>query len=88
MSARDDERVARTRLRSLKKARAARARNLERARRAREHDRERFAVWIRREHVAFALHVAQPGERGLLDGWRKVLTERPALYGPRLGGET
>lgn len=81
MTPQAQERTARTRLRSLAKARKARARNAERARKEDARTRERFREWVLREQLAFALHAADPGDGRALCAWRKVLRERPPRYG-------
>lgn len=80
MTPAQEERNARTRLRSLAKARRERARKA--ALRARDEEKLRitFRAWLGRERAAFALQQADPAKRSV---WIKVLRERPALYGRR-----
>jgi hypothetical protein len=78
-----DEHRTMQRLKSLQKARQALARRVAAQRRDEEHARREFKQWLRRERLAYETHAAQPDDHQLLRAWRKILAERPALYGRR-----
>lgn len=80
MTAQQEERLARGRLRGLEKARAARRRNIERQHRAEVTAQRAFRAWLVREREAFT---AAQLDRKARRAWLRVLRERPALYGRR-----
>lgn len=81
MTVQEQEKLHHKRLRALAKGRKTRSRNAQRRQANMERHAVRFEQWIKREHAAFALHVAFPDDLKLRRAWLKVLRERPELYG-------
>jgi hypothetical protein len=86
LTAAEDERRARARLRAAAKGRRTIARNAQRRRQDDARARRAFKSWITAERRSFTAY-ASDHDPALLSAWREVLRERPELYGRRDGSD-